>query len=255
MIEVLLQSSDNKLHCHCRNKSKLLSQRPQLTSNPNVTIFEGALSDTSTLSKCLTGTRAIFLATAASENIPGCTVARDQATAVLAALESSIDKSSRDSQLPTLVVLSSASLEDDLMEGFPRVAKAITRMAFSNIYADLRHAERILRSEAPERLPGIRQVYVKPGALVHDPNPVGHRLSTDHQESFLSFLDLAAGMVEIAESGVGDGGEDDYDGKNVAVVPARPGTRAEVWLPYIVGKGLLWHFCPWLYPWLGNWLP
>ena len=130
------------------------------------------------------------------------------------------------------------------MQEVPKIGQTVMKMAASHIYDDLRKAETFLRSHD-----WIKQVYIKPGGLVHDKQR-GHALSTKRQQTFLSFLDLAAGMVEVADA---DG--DRWDMKNVSVIPASPGTRIEWRIPLFLFRGLMWHFFPFLYPSLSGWLP
>ncbi len=87
----------------------------------------------------------------------------------------------------------------------------------SQVYEDLRRAERFLRSHTDR----VSSIYIKPGGLSLD-IPRGHRLTLDEQESFISYADLAAGMIEAA--GDGDGF---YEGRNVGVVNAKRGVGAK----------------------------
>ena len=222
IVEVLLKSADKKIRPFVRSKEKLLTQRPELESLPNVTIFEGQLQNVETLADCLTGTTAAFLAIGETDNVPGTSVAQEQAKAAVAALEL-IREQDPNARLPQLIVLSSASLERKLMQDFPAAAYAVLERAAGHVYDDLRLAEEYLRSHE-----WIKQVYIKPGGLVHD-IPKGHILSTERQQTFLSFLDLAAGMVEVAEAD-----DDTWDLKNVSVIPAAPGTRFEWFVPYFL---------------------
>lgn len=180
----------------------------------------------------------MFLAAAAVENEPGCNVARQQAKNIVAALEL-LRKRDPHVRLPVIVVLSSASLERYLMKDIPEWAHSFLSKGCSYIYTDLRQAEVFMRSHE-----WIKQVYIKPGGLVHD-EPKGHILSTEKQQTFLSFKDLAAGMVEVGEAD-----DERWDGKNVSVLPAAPGTRIEYRVPYWMVKGLLCHFFPWIYPYI-----
>lgn len=243
VLDTLLQSSSNKINAFVRSKQKLLGMRPILANNPNVTIFEGQLTDTTTLVRCIDNAHAIFACAAAVDNIPNCSIAQEQALALLAALEQTKTKNP-----PKLVILSSASLEPSLMTDLPGPFKAILETAASNVYEDLRLAETYLRANAPS---GLELVFIKPGGLVHD-KPVGHALSTTHQKTFLSFADLGAGMVEVADS---EAGKWQAARGNVSVVPAREGTKIEWYVPWFFLRGCLWHFFPWLHPYLANVLP
>jgi hypothetical protein len=117
------------------------------------------------------------------------------------------------------------------------------KTALSYIYSDLRLAEDFLPPHE-----WIKQVYIKPGGLVQN-KPHGDILSTERQETFLSFINLAAGKVEVA-----DADDDKWDFKNVSVVPASPGTKIGWMVPYYCLVGLLFHFLPWSYPYLSRWL-
>lgn len=254
-----------EINVFVRSKQKLLSMRPALASHPHTSFYEGQLTDTALLASCIRNTRAVFLCIAAQDNIPNCTIAQDQTRAVLAALElnkpehehdcehahadenaTTTDKSA--STPPKLIVLSSASLEPHLMADLPSFFVPIMKAAASWVYADLRLAETHLRTHAPSN---VELIFIKPGGLVHDA-PVGHRLSTTRQQTFLSFADLGAGMVEAADSPAGRWAEAKG---NVSVVPAGEGTRVEWYVPWFLVKGCLFHFLPGLYPYLGEVLP
>ena len=78
---------------------------------------------------------------------------------------------------------------------------------------------------------------------MHD-SPIGHELKTERQQTFLSFLDLAVGIVEVADR---DG--DRWDMKNFSVIPTAK-TEIEWRAPLLLFKGILFHFLPWTYPYL-----
>ena len=221
-MEVLLKSPEKKIRPFVRSKQKLLTQRSELESLPNVTIFEGTLRNVETLAECFAGATAAFLAIGETDNIPGTSVAQEQASAAVKALEL-VRKNDPNARLPQLIVLSSAALEKKFMKDFPAAPYAVLKRAAGHIYHDLRLAEEYLRSHG-----WVKQVYIKPGGLVHD-TPKGHILSTERQQTFLSFLDLAAGMVEVAEAD-----DDTWNLKNVSVLPAAPGTRFPWFNPYFL---------------------
>ncbi|KAK4985846.1 hypothetical protein LTR50_005700 [Elasticomyces elasticus] len=204
LLKVLLQSPGSQIHAYCRSKQKLMKLLPNITDNKQVDVFEGNLDDIELLVNCLSGTRAAFLAVALTENQPGCTIAQDTAHIVVSALERLKSKNER---LPKLIVLSSASLDHQLMPGSPEFLLNTLYRAFSNIYDDLKEAEKFLRSKDSI----VTATFVRPGALCSDKQK-GHVLSMESAKMPLSFLDLAAGMVEIADA---DG--DRYDMKGVAI--------------------------------------
>lgn len=257
--------SKTQINVFVRSKQKLLSMRPALASASNTSFYEGQLTDTALLASCIRNTRAVFLCIAAQDNVPHCSIAQEQARAVLAALElnkndhepvkddgsktnSENDETTAATPPPKLIILSSASLEPHLMSDLPSTFVPIMHAAASWVYADLRLAETHLRTHAP---PAVELIFIKPGGLVHD-KPVGHRLSTKRQQTFLSFADLGAGMVEAADSPAGRWAEAKG---NVSVVPAGEGTRVEWYVPWFLVKGCLFHFFPGLWPYLGGVLP
>lgn len=253
LVEVLLQSPEVQINVYCRSRTRFCSLVSSAAEDSRVRIFEGPLSDVSLMTDCLRGTRAAFLAVAVADNMPGCTVARDSARAVVAALReadaetpspSEANKSPgvAESALPRLVVLSSASLEPRFSGDVPPFVHAILDTCVSHLYRDLAEAEGFLRRQRD----WLSCVFVKPGGLVHDERR-GHAISTTTAKTPLSYLDLAAGMVEIAESDVGQ-----YDMKNVSVIPTADNVAFPWAGVYYAFTGLLYHFMPWSYRYLGD---
>lgn len=250
LVEVLLQTPEIQVNVYCRSRIKFCRLFPSGAKNSRIRIFEGPLSDACLIADCLRGTCSAFLAVAVADNMPGCTVARDSARTVVAALRTlEAEKSSPgakprvpDAALPRLVVLSSASLEPRFSGDVPPFVHTILDTCVSHLYKDLAEAELFLRSQHE----WLSCIFVKPGGLVHDERR-GHAVSTTTAKTPLSYLDLAAGMVEIAESEVGQ-----YDMKNVSVVP----TAEQVAFPwagvYYAFTGLLYHFIPWSYRFFGD---
>ncbi|EON65066.1 hypothetical protein W97_04301 [Coniosporium apollinis CBS 100218] len=238
LLKVLLQSPDSQIHAYCRSKQKLTKLSPGITENKQVNVFEGNLDDIELLVNCLSGTRAVFLAVAQTENQPGCTIAQDTAHVVVSALERLESKNER---LPKLIVLSSASLDHRLMSDSPKFLLNTLYRAFSNIYDDLQEAEKFLRLK--DSL--VTATFVRPGALCSDMQK-GHVVSMESAKMPLSFLDLAAGMVEVAEE---DG--DRYDMKGVTVSPTAKDVSFPWDAPLGLLRGLLFHFLPWTYRFLG----
>ena len=117
--------------------------------------------------------------------------------------------------------------------------------ANSYVYADL------LRAEAYYKLhrSWCTAIFVQPGGLTHDEQR-GHEISLDREKTFLSFLDLGAGMVEIAENADAD---EMYDWKCVSVLPSSSEVKMSIDPPITLLKGFVWHFLPSTY-WAGKWL-
>ncbi|KAK4995389.1 hypothetical protein LTR66_004782 [Elasticomyces elasticus] len=232
LLRVLSQSPDKEIHAYCRSKSRLLRLSPDLMSNPNLRVVEGNLKDVALIADCIAGTRAVFLTVAMSSNMPGCTIAIDTARIVVAAIERLHTKP------PHLIMLSSASLDEKLCHDVPRPIHWLLLACVSHVYKDLVKAEEYLRSQGDS----ITTTFVKPGGLVHDAQK-GRELSTERAQTFLSFLDLAAGMIEIADE---DG--DKWDMKSVSVLPTAKNVKIEWKAPIYLVKGLFFHFFPSLYP-------
>ncbi|TIA41115.1 hypothetical protein D6C83_06275 [Aureobasidium pullulans] len=238
LLQILTQDPSNTVHAYCRSKSKLEHLQPTITNNPNVKVYEGSLADTEVIRDCIKNTHAVFLAVAVSGNVPGNTIAQDTARVVVAALKQ-IRETDASSKLPRLVVLSAVPTEPAFSKDMPALALAILFRAESNIYNDLIAAEKQLRKEQD----WLSVTFVKPGALSID-SQKGHALTMEGPKGVVCFLDLAAGMVEVAESG------DVYDWKAVSVNP----TASDVAFPWqnipLLVKGLIYHFFPWAYRWL-----
>jgi hypothetical protein len=268
LIQILLQNPTNMIHAYCRSKSKLHRLIPATLSNPQVRVFEGNLQDVQLIKNCIRGTRAVFLVVAIVDNMPGCTIAYDTAQTVVSALESLRKESESESgskseagtgifvadthggptkaraaiKIPKLLVLSSASLEPTFCDDVPPVVHTILTLAVSHLYSDLLSAEQFLRSHSD----WISSTFVKPGGLVKD-RQGGHEISLVTAKTPLSFLDLAAGMVEVADEDA-----DRYDGRNVSVLPKGKDTGFPWEGAYFAFTGLLFHFLPWTYRFLGE---
>ena len=241
ILQLLSASPKNEINVLVRSKSKLQKIAPSSVDNPNITVFEGSISDIDTLSKCLTGTKAVFLTVAVAENQPGCTIAQDTARAVVEAL-STLRKRSPNFKAPRLIVLSSASLDDKFWEDTPAFVHNTLWNCVSNVYTDLQKAEAYLRTQED----WLSSTFVMPGGISHDVQK-GHVLSTTSQQTFVSFLDVAGAMIEVADE-VGDR----WDGQHVSLV-LKNGQKAkpEWWAPVVLLKGLLAHYFPWTY----NYIP
>ena len=123
---------------YCRSKQTLIKLLPEAAENNYVKVFEGHLENVELLEECMRGTRAVFLAVAVTENVPGCSIAIDTANVVIQALK---QMKKRQTKLPKLVVLSSASLEPKFMSDDPKLGRSVALCAFSNIYKHLAVAE------------------------------------------------------------------------------------------------------------------
>lgn len=242
IIQNLLQSPQNTIHAYCRNKAKLRRLIPQIVDSKQVQVFEGSIYDVELMVDCVRGTKAVFLVVTTNDNIPGCRVSQDSATTVIQALQKIKAESGPGLKLPKLVLLSSATIDDHLSRDMPSWFRPIMLAAASHVYADLQRTEEYLRSHSD----WASTIFIKPAGLSPDVSR-GHRLTLDEEESFISYLDLSAGMIEAA-----DDQEGRYDGRNVSVVNQKRGVGAKFpkGTPMCIIMGLARHFFPWLHPYL-----
>ena len=238
LIQVLLQSPNIKVHAYCRNKAKLTRKLPEVVESKRVQIFDGRIDDVDLLASCIRGCRAVFLTVTMNDNIPGCSVSQETARSVILALQNLKAESKSELRIPKLVLLSSATIDDHLARKMPIWFRPIMLRAGSNVYEDLRVTERFLRAQQD----WVSTIFIKPGGLAID-KPRGYKLSLDEENSFISYLDLAAAMLEAA-------GSDDYDMKNVSVVNTGGSAAFPRGTPLCIFYGLLRHYFPWLHPYL-----
>ncbi|KAH6621974.1 hypothetical protein C7974DRAFT_214213 [Boeremia exigua] len=239
ILKLLGKDPKNKINVLVRSRAKLEKSYPSLSSNPNIRVFEGNISDIENLKQCITGTQAVLQAVAAVDNLPGCNIALETAQALVAALQS-LRSSNSSFKPPRLVIISSSSMDHKLWSG-PAFVRNLIWYANDHIYEDLGRAETYLRQHED----WLDMTFMMPGALEHDVQ-LGHELSTErHHVYYISYWDCAAGMIEVADS------EGQYEGKHVSIV-LKPGLKTPfLWsrVPFLLLR-ILCYVCPWLYPWV-----
>ncbi|KAH8707558.1 putative toxin biosynthesis protein [Phaeosphaeriaceae sp. PMI808] len=242
LIQNLLTSPTATIHAFCRNKAKLLRLLPEVASNKQVDIFEGSIHDIPFLTECLRGCHAIFLGISTNDNIPGCRMATDTALNVITSLQTlraeKIEIGHVD--MPKLVLLSSASLDHQMSLNTPPLVHQLLLRSASHVYKDLVEAEKLLRAQED----WLATVFIKPGGLSVDVQR-GHALSFAEDKSPLSYLDLAAGMIEAV-----DDAEGRYDMKNVDVMYTNGEAKFPKGAPWCMFMGVLRHYFPFLHPFL-----
>lgn len=241
LIQNLLQSPNNSINAYCRNQVKLERLLPEVRGNKRIRILAGSINDVNLVADCIRGTKAVFIVVTTNDNIPGCRLSQGSAISIISALQK-IKNEPAAAPLPKLVLLSSATIDDHLARHMPPWFRPIMLTAASAVYRDLRLAEAYLRYH--EDL--VSTIYIKPGGLSLDVSR-GHQLSFDEEESFISYLDLSAAMIEAANDEKGT-----YEGRNVSVVNARRGVGARFppGTPVCILMGLVRHFFPWLHSYL-----
>ncbi|KAH8701031.1 hypothetical protein BGW36DRAFT_375426 [Talaromyces proteolyticus] len=240
---LLEKSSDTKIKAYCRNKAKLYTVIPEVIDNKQVEVFEGSIGDDALMDDLLRGTKAVFLAVTSNDNIPGIRLNTDTALAVLRSIYRLRDEAGPASYVPPkLVQLSASAMDDHLARTMSKAFRWIIVRAASRIYADLQRAEDIMRSHDH----WIESIFIKPSGLSPD-IARGHRLTFDEQESFVSYMDIAGGMLEVA-----DDEEGRYAGRNVGVVNKVTGQGARVpgGTPLCIALGFVRHYFPWMHPYL-----
>ncbi|OJI91532.1 hypothetical protein ASPTUDRAFT_187285 [Aspergillus tubingensis CBS 134.48] len=234
LLKILMKRPDAHINAYCRDKAKLLRLMPEVIENEDkITIFEGSIHDEKLLGACMYDCRAVFLVVSTNDNLPGCRLGQDTAMTVISALQAL-------NQAPKIVLLSSASLDEYLSRHVPVLLKKVLLRSASFVYDDLVRTEHILRKEAA----WLTTIFVKPGALSVDVQR-GHALSFTEENGPLSYLDLAAGMVEAVDNPDGR-----YDMRNVSVVNTNGKAKFPWGTPMCILMGLLRHYFPFLHPYL-----
>ncbi|KAJ5762084.1 uncharacterized protein N7511_005466 [Penicillium nucicola] len=244
LIRNLLNRPKSRIHAFCRNRNKLLRLLPETKGNGQIEIFEGSIQDHKLLTTCIRDVRAIFLVISTNDNIPNCRLARDTADAVIQVLSDIRDSASRGGastkSMPKIILLSSATIDENLSRNLNSVLQYLLLRSASHVYEDLIEAERLLRAQKD----WLTSVFIKPGALSIDVQR-GHALSLVDEESPVSYLDLAAAMIEAADEDQGR-----YDMKNVSVVNTNGKAKFPVGTPMCLAVGLLRHYFPFLHSYL-----
>ena len=216
LLALLLKDPNNTINAYVRSKSKLLALFPGLEGNKSVRIFDGPLNDIPLLASCISSdVNTVFCVLGGNESVPGMRIAQDAAQSLVAALCYPDPATNGGKKVAKIICLSSASLNPRIGANEPRLLLWVVQTAFSYIYADLALAEAYLRLHKS----WLDVTFMTPGGLVEDEQK-GHVLTMDHVKTFLSYPDLAAGMIEVAELG-------SYDWKHVGVSPTGKNVKIE----------------------------
>ncbi|KAK3720355.1 hypothetical protein LTR37_003766 [Vermiconidia calcicola] len=242
LIENLLRNPDAHVNAYCRNRSKLLKLLPDIKEGGRVTIFEGNIQNLELLASCMRKCRAVFLCVSTNDNIPGCCMAQDTAAAVIKALrKQGCDPTQNGVPMPKLILLSSGTVDERFSRNMPSLLLWVLLRSEYHVYQDLIETQKLLRAEEG----WLPSIYVKPAMLSIDAQR-GHALSlTDQDDSPLSYLDLAAAMIEAA-----DDEQERYVGKDVSVLNTNGKAHFPAGTPMCILVGLLLYCFPWLYPYL-----
>ncbi|KAI9675408.1 MAG: hypothetical protein M1817_001312 [Caeruleum heppii] len=228
------------LNLYVRSRRKLETLFPSISEHKHVHIFEGWNDDVPLLTQCIRHTDVVFQCVAVNDNQPGLRLAEQMARNVVSALKA-LRADDPSAKLPSVIVLSAAPANPVLAAALSFPVRSLVHRAFSHIYADLERAETFLRAEAD----WVHAVFVQPGGL-SEAEPRGYGLSETTASPNLAYLDLARGMVQIAEEG------ERWYGKGVAVVADEKAGGPQPGLEVLgqVVVGLLGHFLPTVWLWL-----
>lgn len=244
ILSLLLKDPSARIHCFVRNARKLHKLAPEILDNKRVRIFEAPLTDIARLAECISTCDAVFSCVATEENAPGTTIALDTAHSVVAALTHIRCVHQSTQPLPRVIVLSSGTISDHLTRETPTAARLFVWCGFSHLYADLIRAEAYYRMHSS----WMTAIFVLPGGLVHAEQS-GHKVDTEKESgAFLSYLDLAAGMIECASK---DRTDTAWDWVSLSVVPTGK-TKFNVAAPFAILRGCVWTILPPLY-WALHW--
>ncbi|MCJ1257033.1 hypothetical protein MMC24_004858 [Lignoscripta atroalba] len=192
LLEYLHERSDVHLNLYARSAPKLHSLHPYLKGSERAKIYSGELSNVNLLADCLRDVDVVFSTVAQNTNEPGCSIAQRCAHSLVSALELlRKEKGPRDFKCPTVVFLSSASLNDRFFG--PSLIHSFLMHALCYIYTDLAKATAYLQDHD-----WIPLILAQPPGLVQD-LPRGHKLSDDKCSNLISYPDLARAMVQMAE--------------------------------------------------------
>jgi putative NADH-flavin reductase len=240
LIQNLLCTKEAKINAYCRSKTKLIQKVPLVNGNERVQIYEGSIYDIDLLSECIRNARAIFHVVSTNDNVPGYNIGLETAKSLISALARLAAESQPDIKLPKIVLLSSSTIDAHLSRHMPWWFKRILLTSASHVYDDLRRTESFLRAQQD----WISTIFIKPGGLAIDIQR-GHKLNLDHDESFISYLDLSAAMIEAA-----DDPEGIYDMKNVSVTNTNGGAKFPQGTLLCILSGLVRHYFPFLHSYL-----
>ncbi|KAI9747616.1 MAG: hypothetical protein M4579_007429 [Chaenotheca gracillima] len=197
--------SQLKLNILVRSKSKLLSSFPELQkSSPfPIDVFEGPITDKTTLQSCLQDVDVIFMCIATNFSAPDTSIALDSAIAVVESLESLRQTQGSTYKTPMILQLRSVSLNKNINGG---VGGSVIYFCLYYVYSDLERACELYEAKA-KAAPGLFEyISVDPPDL-HDPNGTertGHKLLTPEQQktgaypTSLSYSDLGGAFCEVA---------------------------------------------------------
>ena len=195
---------DVKLNILVRSKTKLLRAFPKLekTAAPGTRVIESNSTDATALEACLDDADVVFMCVGSNESKPGTTLSYDTAAAIINTLKNLRKLRGDEYKIPTIIQLRTASLNPALARQAPWLVRRMVSFCLHYNYADIKRACALYETAATESL--LDYVFVDP-PTIHDADGTkrtGYKLiSTETQETALSYADLGAAICEIAARG------------------------------------------------------
>jgi hypothetical protein len=210
---------------------------PSISSDPRAAVFEGSIKDGDLIRKCLSGATTIFCTLGENENIPGVTILRESAEAIIGALSAIRSNATAPTawRPPRLLLLSSATWNPRFAADRPALLHWMICNAFARPYSDLLQAQQMLL-DVPEL---VNLLLVQPNALVKEPAS-GCVISEIFAYTAVSYEDLAEGFVKLATL-------PEYATTTAVGVSSARAENPLLYIPFVFGKiirGLLFQFVP-----------
>lgn len=197
-------SEDTKLNILVRSKSKLLKAFPNLEKATalRTQIIEGSSTDPAALEDCLDDADVVFMCVGSNESKAGTSLSFDTANAIIRTLQMLRKLQGSEYKIPTIIQLRSASLNPALARQAPRLVRRAVSFCLHYNYEDIKRACALYEVAASQDL--LDYIFVDP-PTIHDADGItrtGYKLiSTETQETALSYADLGAAICEIAAQG------------------------------------------------------
>lgn len=195
-----------KLNILVRSKTKLLKTFPKLDDSTalRTRIIESSSTDPVALQACLFDADVVFMCVGSNESRPGTTLSTDTAAAIITSLRHLRKQQEKNYRPPTVIQLRTASLNPALACQAPRLVRRVVSFCLHHNYADIKRACSLYETAAAEEGNLLNYIFVDP-PTIHDTEGTqrtGYKLiSTETQETALSYADLGAAMCEIATRG------------------------------------------------------
>ena len=103
-------------------------------------IFEGSVHDIPLLTSCICDCRAILLVVSTNNKIPSLGVGQDTAAIIIRVFKQ-LQSEESDQRMPKLLLLSSATTDDQLSHDTPALLRRVLLMSASHVHHDLQRIE------------------------------------------------------------------------------------------------------------------